>query len=140
MSKAKKVSLAVVTILWLAGMCLGQGKAPAKKQGNRAKASAEQQAWQEKLQKMTPEQQEVAKAKRAFETTVAPWRAVRLMAVEEKAVKTLAAIDQVIASKEQQLAKRLATLEAGKAGAKADAKNQADKKAARKTKKPRAAK
>jgi len=142
MKKTMTFSLAIVTILWVGSMCMGQQKAPArqrgnqnkaseKRQGRQNKASADQKAWQEKLKKMTPEQQQVARAKKAFEVSVASWRAVRQIAAKEKATKTLAAIDKIIAGKQMQLNKGLASMEKGKARPPREAKDRASKKAGR---------
>ena len=142
MKKKMTFSLAIITILWFGSLCMGQEKTPArrqgnqnkasaKRQGNQKKASAEQKAWQEKLKTMTPEQQQVAKAKRAFELSVAPWREVRLIAAEEKATATLAAIDKIIAAKEEQFSRRFSGTAAGKAKPQGEAKNRAAKKAGR---------
>jgi hypothetical protein len=137
MKKTLTFSLAIVAILWAGSMCMGQEKARQKKQGARAKVSADQKAWQEKLKNMTPEQQQVARAKKAFGTSVAPWRKVRKIALQEKATKTLAAIDQIIAAKEKQFSRRMAGPAKGKAKPQArvkrqaGAKKQAEKKAGR---------
>jgi hypothetical protein len=108
MKRKMTFSLAIVVILCAGSLCMGQEKARQKNQGARAKVSAEQKAWQAKLKKMTPEQQKIARAKKAFEASVAPWRKVRQIAAKEKATKTLAAIDQIIAAKQQQFKKRMA--------------------------------
>jgi PBP1b-binding outer membrane lipoprotein LpoB len=145
MKKTMTFSLAILTILWVGSMCMGQEKAPAKRQGNQNKASAqrqatqrkvsdEQKAWQEKLKTMTPEQQQMAKAKRAFEASVAPWRQVRLIAAKEKATATLAAIDKIIADKEKQFSRRSAGTAKAKANPQAEAKNRGAKKAERQAK------
>ncbi len=142
MKKTMIFSLAMVTILWAGSMCTAQEKAPAKRRGNqnkasaqrqanRGKASAEQKAWQEKLKKMTPEQQQVARAKKAFEASVSSWRAVRQIAAKEKAKQTLAAIDKIIAAKQQQFNRRLASMEKGEARPRGEARKQAGKKAGR---------
>jgi len=135
MKKTLALSIAILAVLWSAGVGSGrEQKNPEKRQARQAKVSEEQKAWQEELKTMTPEQQKVAKAKRAFELAVAPWREVRLIALQEKAVKTLAAIDLNIAAKEKVLNRRLAALEKGNAGPQAGAKKQAKERPERKGK------
>ncbi|MFH1718726.1 MAG: hypothetical protein ABIF19_15330, partial [Planctomycetota bacterium] len=48
-----------------------------------------------------------AMAQRTFDSEMAPWQQVRKIAAEEKATRTLAAIDKVIAEKQSQFNKRL---------------------------------
>ncbi len=132
MKKTMTFAVAILAILWAGSMCIGQEKGREKRQGNRGKVSAEQKAWQEKIAKMTPEQQQAARAKKAFEAAVAPWRKVRLIAVKEKATKTVAAIDQIIAAKEKQFKRRLGGQ--GKTRPQTRAKKQGEKKVERKVK------
>ena len=132
MKKTMTFSVAILVILWAGSQCMGQEKGREKRQGNRGKVSVEQKVWQEKLAKMTPEQQKIARAKKAFEVAVAPWRKVRLIAVKEKATKTVAAIDQVIAVKEKQFKRRLGAQK--KAKPQTRAKKQGEKKVERKAK------
>jgi len=138
MKKTMTFSLAILTILWVGSMCMAQEKAPAKRQANKAKVSAEQKAFQETLKTMTPEQQQVAKAKRAFEVSVTPWRAVAKIAAKEKATETLAAINKIIADMEiqfkQQLSRRSAVTATDKANPPAEAKERGAKKAERQAK------
>jgi hypothetical protein len=49
--------------------------------------------------------------KKAFESEIASWKDVRKIAEEEKATKTIAAIDKIIGAKEEALKKQLAMLE-----------------------------
>jgi hypothetical protein len=132
MKKTTVFSVAILAVLWASSMALAGGKATEKRQGRQRKVSAEQTAWLEKLKTMTPEQQQVAKAKKSFETAVAPWRKIRLLAAQEKATKTVAAIDQIIAAKEKQLNRKLAGLQKPKAGPKKEPKAQTNKKTERK--------
>jgi hypothetical protein len=145
MKKTMTFGLAIVAILWVGSVCMGQEKAAAKRQGNQNRASArrqgnprrvsaDQKAWQAKLKTMTPEQQRVAKAKRAFQLSVAPWREVRQIAAKEKATATLAAIDKIIAAKEKQFSRRFASMEKGKTKPQAEPKNRAAKKTGRQAK------
>lgn len=60
---------------------------------------------------MTPEQRRVALAQKALEDDLAPWKQVRQIAADEKAVKTLAAIDNIIAQKQEQFKKKMAAAE-----------------------------
>lgn len=74
------------------------------------KVSEQDRQWREKLKSMTPEQRRVAMAQRNFDTELAPWQQVRKIAAEEKAVKTMEAIDKIIADKQSQFKKRLEAL------------------------------
>ena len=82
----------------------------AKREAGR-KISEEEQQWRAKLEAMTPEQRRLAMAQRTLEIDLAPWKQVRQIAAEEKAVKTLAAIDKIIAEKQEQFKKRMAAAE-----------------------------
>lgn len=70
--------------------------------------SEEQKQWKAKLEAMTPEQRRLALAQKALEDDLAPWKQVRQIAAEEEAVKTLAAIDKIIAEKQEQFKKKMA--------------------------------
>jgi len=73
--------------------------------------SEEQKQWKAKLEAMTPEQRRLALAQRALENDLAPWKQVRQIAAEEKAAKTLEAIDKIIAQKQEQFKKKMAAAE-----------------------------
>ena len=77
--------------------------------------SEKEKQWREKLKAMTPEQRQLEMAQKAMEKELAPWQAVRKIAAEEKAEKTVAAIDTVIAAKEAQFKKKLEAMEKRKA-------------------------
>jgi hypothetical protein len=106
-------SMAALAIL-LAGSA-AQTKERARRTGRektgvrqeRKKMTEQEKQWREKLKAMTPEERRVAMAKRALEIELRPWQEVRKLAAEEKATKTLAAIDKIIAAKQEQLKKRL---------------------------------
>ncbi|MFC1652444.1 hypothetical protein ACFL3F_01875 [Planctomycetota bacterium] len=134
MKKTVVLGMMVVAVLWVGTVSLGKEKARDKSQGNQKQASLDKIAWQEELKAMTPEQQRIAKAQKAFETAMVPWLEIRLVAKEENAVKTLAAIDKMIATKEKQLQRRLASLEAGKAGGQAEPKAKREGKGKKKVK------
>jgi len=86
---------------------------------------------------MTPEERQLAVAQRTFATEMGPWQQVRKIAAEEKATKTLAAIDKIIAEKKAQFDKRLKVMkERGQAGPKAEAEKRADEGKARDGAKP----
>ena len=67
--------------------------------------------WKAKLEAMTPEQRRVALAQKALEDDLAPWKQVRQIAADEKAVKTLAAIDKIVAEKQEQFKKKMSAVE-----------------------------
>jgi len=102
-------SVAALAILLACSVGLTKDKAQNKEQ--KKKMAEQQKAWQEKLKAMTPEQRRIAIAKKAFDADAAPWREVRKIALAEKATKTVAAIDKIIAAKEEQLKKKLAAPE-----------------------------
>jgi len=77
--------------------------------------SEKEKQWRENLKAMTPEQRQLAMAQKAMEKELAPWQAVRKIAAEEKAEKTVAAIDKVIAAKEAQFKKKLEAMAKRKA-------------------------
>ena len=74
------------------------------------KISEQDRQWREKLKSMTPEQRRIAMAQKNFDTELAPWQQVRKIAAGENAVKTIAAIDKIIADKQSLLKKRLEAL------------------------------
>jgi len=105
----------VLSIVALTFLCASVGLSKDKKAkaegGQQKKLTAEGKQWREQLKAMNPEQQVIAKAKKAFEDDVAPWKEVRKIAESEKATKTMAAIDKILAAKEEQFKKKLASLE-----------------------------
>lgn len=77
-------------------------KQPSKKQ--QTKPSKQPQ------KKITSETEKLAQAKKAMQSQLAPWKQIRKIALKEKATKTVAAIDKIIAEKEQQYKKKLAAM------------------------------
>jgi len=118
MRKMLICSAAALAILLAGSTALTQEKGRAK-EGNKVtkkvadnkaagnKGSEEDKQWREKLKTMTPEQRQVAMAQKSFDSEMAPWQQVRKIAADEKATKTLAAIDKIIAEKQSQFSKRL---------------------------------
>lgn len=116
MKKVLICSAVALAILVAGSTALTQERGRAR-EGNRDrknvagnKISDEEKQWREKLKTMTPEERQFAMAQRTFDSEMAPWRQVRKIAAEEKATKTLAAIDKVIAEKKAQFDKRLKTM------------------------------
>lgn len=99
-------SVAALGILLACSVGLAENKVRTK--GQRKKISQEQKEFQEKLKAMSPQERRITLAKKAFEVAMAPWREVRKIALAEKATKTVAAIDKIIAAKEGQFKKKLA--------------------------------
>ena len=109
---------AVALVLLLAGgtaLTKEKGKAKEANRGTKRVAgkglSEEQKQWKAKLQAMTPEQRRLAIAQKALEGDIAPWKKVRQIATEEKAVRTVAAIDKIIAEKQEQFKKKMEAAE-----------------------------
>jgi len=73
--------------------------------------SEEQKQWKAKLQAMTPEERRLALAQKALQDDLEPWKKVRQIATEEKAVRTVAAIDKIIAEKQEQFKKKMEAAE-----------------------------
>lgn len=114
MKKVLICSVAALVLLLTGGTAVTKERAKSKEANKQTKSitenkklSTEQKQAKEQLKEMTPEQRRVALAKKAFEEEMAPWQAVRKIAVEEKATKTVAAIDKIIAAKQEQLKKKL---------------------------------
>ena len=114
MKKMLICSVAAMVLLLTSGTAVTKERAKnkeANKQTKNAaedkKLSAEQEKAKEQLKDMTPEQRRGALAKKALEEELAPWQAVRKIAVEENATKTVAAIDKIIADKQEQFKKKL---------------------------------
>ena len=74
------------------------------------KVSEQDKQWQEQFKAMTPEQKRLALTQKQLDEELAPWLAVRKIAVEENATKTVAAIDKVITAKKEQFKKRSGAL------------------------------
>ena len=109
---------AVALVLLLAGgTALTKEKGKAREANRETKRTAgkglseEQKQWKAKLQAMTPEQRRLAIAQKALEEDLAPWKKVRQVATEEKAERTVAAIDKIIAEKQEQFKKKMAAAE-----------------------------
>lgn len=143
MKKALICSAAALAILLAGSTALTQERGRAR-EGNRDrknvvanKTSEEEKQWREKLKTMTPEERQLAVAQRTFATEMGPWQQVRKIAAEEKAAKTLAAIDKIIAEKKAQFDKRLnAMKQRGQARPKAEAERRANEGKARDGAKP----
>ncbi len=116
MKKVLICGVAALVILLAGGTALTKEKGKAG-DGRGAKRvadkgiSEEQKQWKAKLEAMTPEQRRLAVAKKALEDDLAPWKQVRQIAADEKAVKTMAAIDKIIAEKQEQFNKKMAAAE-----------------------------
>lgn len=117
MKKLLICSVAALAILLAGGTALTKEKGRTKtadketrRVSEKKKLSEEEKQWKEKLESMTPEERRVAIAKKALETELGPWQQVRKIALEEKAAKTVAAIDKIIADRQQQFKKKLAAM------------------------------
>ena len=119
MKKALICSVAALAILLACGTAVPKEPGAKKARGEGAKAKVEakraqkkeaseaEKQWQQKLAAMTPEQRRIAIANKALEKELSPWKQVRVLAVEEKATKTVAAIDKIIAARMEQHKKKL---------------------------------
>jgi O6-methylguanine-DNA--protein-cysteine methyltransferase len=115
MKKVLICSVAAIAILLAGSMALAKEKDRSKvknKENAREtkKLSEQDKQWREKFKEMTPEQKRVALAQKDSDAELAPWRQVRKIAAGENATKTVAAIDKIIADKQTQFKKKLATL------------------------------
>jgi hypothetical protein len=109
--------------------------APQKKVAVKKGLSEKQKQLTQRLKAMAPEQRRLALAKRTLQDQLAPWQEVRKIAAKEKAVKTLAAIDKIIAGRQQQFKKKMEA--AKKPGpVKSDKQRQSKKKLEAKKKQP----
>jgi nitrate reductase cytochrome c-type subunit len=124
MKKVLICSVAALVVLLASGTALTEEKGKSKEANKQAKnaaestkPSAELKQAKEQLKDMTPEQRRAALAKKALEEELAPWQAVRKIAVEENATKTVAAIDKIIAAKQEQFKKKLDATKAEKPAA-----------------------
>jgi uncharacterized protein YecT (DUF1311 family) len=116
MKKVLICSVAALAILLAGGTALTQETDRAKeapkeaskevKKAAEKKLSEQDKQFKEKFKEMTPEQKRLALMQRALDDELAPWLAVRKIAVEESATKTVAAIDKIIAAKKEQFKKR----------------------------------
>lgn len=101
------------------------------------KVSEQDKQWQEQFKAMTPEQKRLALTQKQFDEELAPWLAVRKIAAEENATKTVAAIDKIITAKKEQFKKRSGAMKEKPAEAdksKVDTTRQEGQKAERKKK------
>lgn len=143
MKKALICSAAVLAILLAGSTALTQERGRVR-EGNKDrrnaaanKLSEEEKQWREKLKTMTPEERQLAVAQRDFAKEMGPWHQVRKIAAEEKATKTLAAIDKIIAEKKAQFDKRLnAMKQRGQTRSKAEAQRRTNEGKARDGAKP----
>jgi len=120
MKKVLICGVAALVLLLAGGTALTSERGKAKrtegadriaKRTGAGKISEEEKQWKAKLEAMTPEQKRNALAQRALENDLAPWKQVRQIAAEEKAVKTLAAIDKIIVEKQEQFKKKMIAAE-----------------------------
>lgn len=117
MKKVLICSVAALVILLAGGTALTKEKGKARQANQGAKrvagkeVSEEQKQWKAKLEAMTPEQRRLALAQKALEDDLAPWKQVRQIAADEKATKTVAAIDKIIAEKQEQFKKKMSAAE-----------------------------
>jgi hypothetical protein len=121
MKKVLICSVAALAILLTGGTAVTKERAKNREAIKQTKnaaegtnASAEQKLSKEQLKDMTPEQRRAALAKKALEEELTPWQAVRKIAVEEKATRTVAAIDKIILAKQEQFKKKLEVMKAEK--------------------------
>jgi hypothetical protein len=121
MKKVLICSIAALAILLTGGTAVTKERAKnkeadkqTKKTTENKKLSEEEKQFREQLKEMTPEQRRAALAKKALAEELAPWQAVRKIAAEEKATKTVAAIDKVIADRQEQFKKKLEAMKAEK--------------------------
>lgn len=111
-----------------------KGEAKAKERDQKAKLAQEKKEQQEKLKAMSPEERRIFIVKTAFSAEIAPWLEVRKIALEEKASKTVAAIDKIIAAKEEALQKKISPAKKAKEAEPKKAKDEGKAKAAGKGK------
>ena len=111
MKRALLGGVAALVILSFCGMAFTADKEKPARRAQKQQMSAEEKAWREKLQAMTPQERRVAMATKVLDTELAPWKQVRAIAVGEKATKTVEAIDKIIAGKEAQFKKKLEAIE-----------------------------
>jgi hypothetical protein len=146
MRKLLICTVAALVILLAGGTATA--KATAKNEGTNIKSknvgqkknlSARNKQWREQLKAMTPEQRRVALAQRAFDAEIAPWQQVRKIAAAEKANKTVAAIDKILAGKQEQFKKRLAAIKGKKPAQTNKLKAKGTRRQARKTERPKKA-
>ncbi len=124
MKKVLICSVAALVVLLAGGTALTKEAAKNKEATKQVKNAAEKtkpsvdlKQAKEQLKDMTPEQRRAALAKKALEEDLAPWQAVRKIAVEENATRTVAAIDKIIAGKQEQFKKKLEGTKAEKPAA-----------------------
>lgn len=117
MKKTLIFGAVALVVLLAAGTALTKEKDRAREADRGARRvaekglSEEQKQWKAKLEAMTPEQRRLALAQRALENDLAPWKQVRQIATEEKAERTVAAIDKIIAEKRDQFKKKMSAAE-----------------------------
>lgn len=112
MRKILICSVAALAVLLAGGTALtketNKAKEATKAEKNAAgkKVSERDKQWKEQLKAMTPEQKRQAMAQKQLDEELAPWLQVRKIAAEEKATKTVTAIDKIITAKKEQFKKR----------------------------------
>ncbi len=123
MKKVLICSVAALVVLLAGGTALTKETAKNKEAAKEAKGAAEKKASEadkqakEQFKEMTPEQKRLALTQKQLDEELAPWMEVRKIAVEEKATKTVAAIDKIIAAKKEQFKKRSGAMKEDKPAA-----------------------
>ena len=105
MRRASICSVAALVVLWAGSMAMA--KATAGQKDTTQKTATTKDA----TKPMTPQERRLDAAKKAHETEMAPWKEVLKVAEAEKASKTVAAINKIIKTKDDEFKKDLARLE-----------------------------
>jgi len=123
MKKVLICSVAALVVLLAGGTALTKETAKNKEAAKQAKSAAEKKVseqdkqFREQFKGMTPEQKRLALTQKQLDEELAPWLAVRKIAVEENATKTVAAIDKIITAKKEQFKKRSGAMKEDKPAA-----------------------
>ncbi|MBI9016504.1 MAG: hypothetical protein JEZ07_04500 [Phycisphaerae bacterium] len=115
MKKTLLILSVLAAMLMVCEMGLAKEKGEKKEKGAKQqvkekanKVTDAEKQFREKLKDMSPEERKVAMIKKSYETETAQWQEVRKVAVEEKAIKTIAAVDKILAAKKAEMEKKLA--------------------------------
>ena len=130
-------SIVGLFLLSLAGVGSSQEKPRRERAREGAKLTEAEKKWRQELQAMTPQQRQVAMAKKNLENELASWQEVRKIALSENATKTVAAIDKIVVAKQEAFKKKLAAQEKRQAGPQDREKGRDKGKAAEGQNKPR---
>jgi hypothetical protein len=96
-----------LAFLWAGSVALAKDtNSPKTTTGPKTKSEAK-----EVKKTPTAEERRLEAAKKNYETEVEPWNAVLKVAQEEKATKTIAAIDKILKAKEEAYKKEVARIE-----------------------------